>query len=68
MLLLLSSLPPALHQKPRVRLSVQSRRSDFAGPGSDLEDDDDDDDHDGDDLLDDDVNPDLGSDLSLDDL
>ncbi|XP_040896596.1 general vesicular transport factor p115 isoform X2 [Toxotes jaculatrix] len=60
---------PALHQKPRVRLSVQSRRSDFAGPGSDLEDgDDDDDDDDGDDLLDDDVNPDLGSDLSLNDL
>ncbi|XP_054458910.1 dynactin subunit 1 [Anoplopoma fimbria] len=53
----------ALHQKPRVRLSVQSRRSDFAGPGSDLEDDDNDDD-----LLDEDVNPDLGSDLSLDDL
>ncbi|XP_030289142.1 E3 ubiquitin-protein ligase BRE1A isoform X2 [Sparus aurata] len=54
----------ALHQKPRVRLSVQSRRSDFAGPASDLEDDDDD----NDDLLNDDVNPDLGSDLSLDDL
>ncbi|XP_033476546.2 uncharacterized protein LOC117253302 [Epinephelus lanceolatus] len=57
----------ALHQKPRVRLSVQSRRSDFAGPGSDLEDDDDNDD-DGDDLLGEDVNPDLGSDLSLNDL
>ncbi|XP_078115502.1 uncharacterized protein LOC144523655 [Sander vitreus] len=56
---------PALHQKPRVRLSVQSRRSDFAGPGSDLEDDDD---NDGDDLLDEDVNPDFGSDLSLNDL
>ncbi|XP_068558489.1 general vesicular transport factor p115 [Cebidichthys violaceus] len=56
---------PAPHQKPRVRLSIQSRRSDFAGPGSDLEDDDDDD---GDDLLDEDVNADLGSDLSLDDL
>ncbi|XP_076582384.1 uncharacterized protein LOC143318201 isoform X2 [Chaetodon auriga] len=55
---------PALHQKPRVRLSVQSRRSDFAGPGSDQEDDDDN----NDDFLDDDVNPDLGSDLSLDDL
>ncbi|KAK5869993.1 hypothetical protein PBY51_024664 [Eleginops maclovinus] len=55
---------PALHQEPRVRLSVQSRRSNFAGPGSDLEDDDDD----GDDLLDEDVNPDLESDLSLDDL
>ncbi|XP_038572286.1 dynactin subunit 1 isoform X1 [Micropterus salmoides] len=53
---------PALQQKPRVRLSVQSRRSDFAGPESDLEDDDDDD------PLDDDVNPDLVSDLSLDDL
>ena len=46
-----------------MRLSVQSRRSEFAGPGSDLEDDDDD----NDDLLDD-VNPDLGSDLSLNDL
>ncbi|XP_042340165.1 histone-lysine N-methyltransferase, H3 lysine-79 specific [Plectropomus leopardus] len=34
---------PAFHQKPRVRLSVQSRRSNFSGPGSDLEDDDDDD-------------------------
>uniref|UniRef100_A0A3Q1EEX1 Trichohyalin-like n=1 Tax=Acanthochromis polyacanthus TaxID=80966 RepID=A0A3Q1EEX1_9TELE len=56
---------PALHQKPRVRLSVQSRRSHFAGPGSDLEDDDD---EDGGDLLDDDVNPDLGSDISLNDL
>ncbi|XP_047443042.1 coiled-coil domain-containing protein 102A [Mugil cephalus] len=57
---------PALHQKPRVRLSVQSRRSDFAGPGSDLEDDDE---NNGDDLLDDDdADPDLGSDLSLDDL
>ncbi|XP_044056769.1 NF-kappa-B essential modulator [Siniperca chuatsi] len=57
---------PALHQKPQVRLSVQSRRSNFSGPGSDLEDDEDNDD--GDDLLDDDVNPDLRSDLSLDDL
>ncbi|KAI4828540.1 hypothetical protein KUCAC02_022622 [Chaenocephalus aceratus] len=54
---------PALHQEPRVRLSVQSTRSDFAGPGSDLEDDDD-----GDDLLDEDVHPDLESDLSLADL
>ncbi|XP_010795584.1 uncharacterized protein [Notothenia coriiceps] len=53
---------PALHQEPRVRLSVQSTRSDFAGPGSDLEDDD------GDDLLDEDVHPDLESDLSLADL
>ncbi|KAI3368941.1 hypothetical protein L3Q82_025908 [Scortum barcoo] len=63
---------PALHQKPRVRLSVQSRRSDFAGPRSDLEEDDDEeddnDDDDGDDLLDDDVNPDVESDLSLNDL
>uniref|UniRef100_A0A3B4WZP2 Trichohyalin-like n=3 Tax=Seriola lalandi dorsalis TaxID=1841481 RepID=A0A3B4WZP2_SERLL len=64
---------PALYQKPRVHLSVQSRRSNFAGPGSDLEDghdDDDDDDNDDDDLdlLDNIVNPDLGSDLSLDDL
>ncbi|TNN38387.1 hypothetical protein EYF80_051453 [Liparis tanakae] len=58
---------PAPHQKPRVRLSVQSRRSDFAGPGSDLEEGDDDDDE-GDDLLDEDAIPDLGSDLSLDDL
>ncbi|XP_056271532.1 fas-binding factor 1 homolog [Pseudoliparis swirei] len=56
---------PAPHQKPRVRLSVQSRRSDFAGPGSDLEEGDDDE---GDDRLDEDVSPDLGSDLSLDDL
>ncbi|KAL3047518.1 hypothetical protein OYC64_021673 [Pagothenia borchgrevinki] len=53
---------PALHREPRVRLSVQSTRSDFAGPGSDLEDDD------GDDLLDEDVHPDLDSDLSLADL
>ena len=45
-----------------MRLSVQSTRSDFAGPGSDLEDDD------GDDLLDEDVHPDLESDLSLADL
>ncbi|XP_034085718.1 BICD family-like cargo adapter 1 [Gymnodraco acuticeps] len=51
---------PALHQEPRVRLSVQSTRSDFAGPGSDLDD--------GDDLLDEDVHPDLESDLSLADL
>ncbi|XP_069006159.1 GRB10-interacting GYF protein 2 isoform X2 [Embiotoca jacksoni] len=59
---------PAPKQKPQVRLSVQSRRSDFAGPGSDLEEEEDDDDNDEDDLLDDDVNPDLGSDLSLNDL
>ncbi|KAG7228955.1 hypothetical protein INR49_008733 [Caranx melampygus] len=56
---------PALQQKPRVRLSVQSRRSNFAGPGSDLEVGDECDDDD--DLLDD-VNLDLGSDLSLNDL
>lgn len=68
----LSSLlftPAPLHQKPRVRLSIQSRRSHFAGLGSDLEEDDDND-ADGD-LLDDDdedVNQDLGSDLSLNDL
>lgn len=61
---------PAPHQKPTVRLSVQSRRIDLAGPGSDLEggEDEDDDNDDGEDFLDDDVNPDLGSDLSLDDL
>ncbi|XP_039985421.1 centrosomal protein of 112 kDa [Xiphias gladius] len=59
---------PALNQKPRVRLSVQSRRSNFAGPGSDLEDGDDVNNDDGDDLLDDDVSPDLGSDLSFNDL
>ncbi|XP_039896145.1 centrosomal protein of 128 kDa isoform X1 [Simochromis diagramma] len=58
---------PALHQKPRARLSIQSRRSDFAGPGSDV-DGDDNDDNDGDDDLEDDVNADLGSDLSLDEL
>ncbi len=52
---------PAPYHKPQVRLSVQSRRSDFAGPGSDEEDGDDDD------LLDNDVDPDLGSELSLDD-
>ncbi|KAM7388498.1 hypothetical protein PAMP_024668 [Pampus punctatissimus] len=57
---------PTLHQKPRVRLSVQSRRSNFAGPGTDPEEEDDDDDDD--DLLEDDLNPDLGSDLSLNDL
>ncbi|XP_053177626.1 cingulin-like protein 1 [Scomber japonicus] len=53
-----------LHQKPRVRLSVQSRRSDFAGPGTDPEEEEEEDD----DLLDEDLNPDLGSDLSLNDL
>nr|XP_019936850.1 PREDICTED: caspase recruitment domain-containing protein 14-like [Paralichthys olivaceus] len=57
----------APHQKPHARLSVQSRRSDFACPGSDLEDDDDVG-GDGEDLLDDDVDLDLGSDLSLNDL
>ncbi|XP_072245939.1 uncharacterized protein [Leuresthes tenuis] len=45
----------------RARLNVRSRPSDFAGPASDLEDDDDD-------LLDDDEDPELGSDLSLNDL
>ncbi|KAM9383872.1 uncharacterized protein KZ484_005811 [Pholidichthys leucotaenia] len=62
---------PASRIKPRVRLSIQSRRSDFTGPGSALgEDDDDDDDHDddGDDFLGDNGNHDLGSDLSLADL
>ncbi|XP_068449168.1 general vesicular transport factor p115 [Clinocottus analis] len=60
---------PAPHQKPRVRLSVQSRRSDFAGPGSDLEEEEEEEEcDDDDDLLDEDLNPDLGSDLSLDDL
>ncbi|CAL8309087.1 unnamed protein product [Lota lota] len=56
---------PVSHQK-RVRLSTQSRRSDIAGPSSDLNEGDDDDDDDED--LDDDVNLGLGSDLSLDDL
>lgn len=65
--LLCSLCLPALHQKPRARLSIQSRRSDFAGPGSDV-DGDDNDDNDGDDDLEDDVNADLGSDLSLDEL
>lgn len=66
---------PALQQKPRVRLSVQSRRSHFTGPGSDLEEDeddadnnDDDDDDEGGDLLDEDENQDFESDLSLNDL
>ena len=48
-------------RETRARLNVRSRPSDFAGPGSDLEDDDDD-------LLDDDEDPELGSDLSLNDL
>lgn len=52
---------PAPQQKPRVRLNIKSRRSDFEGLGTDLEDD-----NDGDDLGDE--NPDFGSDLSLDDL
>ncbi|KAM4547659.1 uncharacterized protein PAE49_016246 [Odontesthes bonariensis] len=48
-------------RETRARLNVRSRPSDFAGPGSDLDDDDD--------LLDDDdENPELGSDLSLNDL
>ncbi|XP_035032101.1 nuclear matrix constituent protein 1 isoform X1 [Hippoglossus stenolepis] len=58
----------ALPQKPHVRLSVQSRRSDFACPGSDLEDDDNDEGGDEEDLLDYNVDPDLASDLSLNDL
>ncbi|XP_056459351.1 putative golgin subfamily A member 8I [Gadus chalcogrammus] len=60
---------PAPRQKrvPCVRLSTRSRRSDIAGPSSDLGDDDEDDDND-DDLDDDDVHLGLGSDLSLDDL
>lgn len=41
-----------------------SHPREFAVPGSDVEDDDDD----GDDFLDDDVNPELGSDLSFNDL
>lgn len=53
--------PAAPQQKPRVRLNIKSRRSDFEGLGTDLEDD-----NDGDDLGDE--NPDFGSDLSLDDL
>ncbi|KAM4629328.1 uncharacterized protein ACJ7VT_001672 isoform 1-T1 [Polymixia lowei] len=58
---------PALHQKsvPRVRLSTQSRRSELAGPGSDLDEEEEEDDDDDNDLLDDDVN--LGSDHSLND-
>ncbi|XP_029939828.1 general vesicular transport factor p115 [Salarias fasciatus] len=63
---------PARRHSPQTRLSVQSRRSDFARPDLDHDDDDHDDDDDegddGDDLLDDDLNPDLASDLSLDDL
>ncbi|XP_062251875.1 uncharacterized protein LOC133960983 isoform X2 [Platichthys flesus] len=56
----------ALPQKPQVRLSVQSRRSDFSCPGSDLEDNDESGDEE--DLLDYNVDPDLASDLSLNDL
>lgn len=58
-----SSLPA---QQLRRRLSVQFTPSEFAVPGSDVEDHVD---SDGDDLLDDDVDdPELGSDLSLNDL
>uniref|UniRef100_A0AAV2KXW3 Epidermal growth factor receptor pathway substrate 15 n=1 Tax=Knipowitschia caucasica TaxID=637954 RepID=A0AAV2KXW3_KNICA len=66
----LEDLDPALQQKPRVRLSIKSRRSDLDVLGSDLDDDDDADgggdknEEDGGDF---DV-PDYGSDLSLDDL
>ena len=59
---------PRQKRVPCVRLSTQSRRSDIAGPSSDLGDDDDDDDDDDEDLDDDDVHLGLGSDLSLDDL
>ncbi|XP_067369087.1 golgin subfamily A member 6-like protein 7 isoform X2 [Channa argus] len=58
---------PAPHEKPQVRLSIQSRRSHFAGLGSDLEEDEEND-NDCEDLFNDDVNPDLESDLSLNDL
>ncbi|XP_029003465.1 RNA-binding protein 25 [Betta splendens] len=60
---------PAPHQKPRVRLSIQSRRSHFAGLGSDLEEDDEND-ADPDDLLSggDEDEGDDDDDLSLDDL
>ncbi|XP_041863277.1 uncharacterized protein LOC121653696 isoform X2 [Melanotaenia boesemani] len=51
---------PGLHEAQRARPRVRSTPSDSAGPGSDLEDD-------GDDLLDD-VNSELGSDTSLNDL
>ncbi|KAJ0032267.1 hypothetical protein NQD34_002348 [Periophthalmus magnuspinnatus] len=56
---------PAPQQKPRVRLSIKSRRSDLEGLGSDL-DDDYNGNEDGEDFVDDD--PDFASDLSLDDL
>lgn len=63
---------PAPQQKPRVRLSIKSRRSDLDGLDSELDNDDDDDDKDGEEggvFVDDgDENPDFGSDLSLDDL
>ncbi|KAM9761299.1 uncharacterized protein ACNS7B_003779 isoform 2-T5 [Menidia menidia] len=55
---------PAIQERGR-HLSVQSRPSSFAGPASDLEDDDD---NDSDDLLDDRLNPESGSELCLDDL
>ncbi|XP_024859712.1 cingulin [Kryptolebias marmoratus] len=54
--------------QPRARLSIQSRPSEFAAPGSDVEDHDD---SDADDLLDDDDDEgdlELGSNLSLNDL
>lgn len=57
-----SSLPA---QQLRPHLSVQSKRSEFAVPGSDVEDHVD---SDGDDLLDDVDNPESGPDLSLSDL
>lgn len=62
---------PAPQPKPRVRLSIKSRRSDLDGLDSDLDnvEDDDDDKEDGGAFLDDeDGNPDFGSDLSLNDL
>ncbi|CAL8254635.1 unnamed protein product [Merluccius merluccius] len=65
-------LVPRQKSIPRVRLSTQSRRSDIAGPSSNLGEGDDEedlnDDDDDDKDLDDDVNLELGSDLSLDDL
>lgn len=53
----------ALHQRPRAHLGRQSRQSDFAVSGSDLDDDDD-----ANSRLLDVLNPDFGSDLSLNDL
>nr|XP_054590425.1 general vesicular transport factor p115 [Nothobranchius furzeri] len=57
--------------QPRARLSIRSRPSDFTGPDSDVEshhDNRDEDDYLLDDDDDDDDNPELGSDLSLNDL